>query len=83
MRRPFVRRHSLIPCFSLRLDLSCERFTKRFKVIQLLLLLIDRFVQFLDQVFLEGDFCFDVYDTFFNHEVALKVRRLAGEWRLF
>lgn len=61
MRRPFVRGHSFISRFSLRLDLPCERSTNRFKPVQPLLLLIDRFVQFLDQVFLEGDFCFDVY----------------------
>ncbi len=62
MRWPFVRRRlAIIPCFSHRPDLSCERFADRFKPLYLLLLLVDRFVQFLDLVFLEGDLCFDVY----------------------
>ena len=60
MRRPFVRGLALVTLFCQRLDVPCERFTNRFKAGQLSLLLIDRFVQFLDQVFLEGDFCFNV-----------------------
>ena len=61
MWRPFIRWLALVGLFSERLDVSCERFTKRFQPFQFLLLLIDRFVQLLDQVFLKGEFCFDVY----------------------
>ena len=71
MRRPFVRRHSLIPCFSQRLDVPCERFANRFKAVQLLLLLIDRLVQFFDLVFVKADLCFDVFQALFIHGLSL------------
>jgi hypothetical protein len=48
-----------------RRDMSCERFTSCLKPFQLFVLLINGLVQFLDQVFLEGNFRFDVYQTFF------------------
>jgi hypothetical protein len=61
MRRPFVCSPAHIPGgFFQRFHVSYQRFANRFKARQLLLLLIDRLVEFLDQVFLEGNFCFDV-----------------------
>jgi hypothetical protein len=30
-------------------------------------LLIHRFVQFFEQVFLKTDFCFDIFQAFFSH----------------
>jgi hypothetical protein len=77
MRRLFVCSPAHIPGFFQGFHVSYQRFANRFKARQFLLLLIDRLVQFFDQVFLESDFCFDVFYTFFVHEVILKVRRLA------
>lgn len=60
MRRPFVRWHAVLPCIAQRPHLFGERFADRFQPFYPLLLLIDRLVEFLDQVFLEGKFGFDV-----------------------
>lgn len=60
MGRSFIRRADAAAGFGQRLDVSRERFANSLKPIQLFLLLKNSFVQFLDKVFLKGNFCFDV-----------------------
>ncbi len=78
MRRPLVRSCAIMPGFIQRAYLSSQRFADSIQALDLLLLLVDRFVQSFDLVFLEAQLGFEVVQAFFTHASLLVVSRRAA-----